>query len=196
MNPPPVRIVLASSSAYRRALLRRVGIECPSVPPDIDESPLPGELPLATARRLALAKAQKVAERETSALIIGSDQVAVLGEHVLGKPGTHAAASEQLRAMSGQAVIFHTAVCLLNAASGKVQQHCVPTIVRFRILDTGQIERYLLHDRPYDCAGSAKIEAMGIALVESIDSDDPSALIGLPLIALIGMLRQEGVIIP
>jgi septum formation protein len=174
----------------------RVGIECPSISPDIDESPLPGEPPLATARRLALAKARKVAERETSALIIGSDQVAVLGRRVLGKPGTHAAATEQLRAMSGKSVEFHTALCLLNAASGKAQQTSVPTIVRFRELDDRQIERYLLRDRPYDCAGSAKIEAMGIALVESVESVDPSALIGLPLIALIGMLRQEGIVIP
>lgn len=196
MNSQEARIVLASSSAYRRALLMRVGIECPSVSPDIDESPLPGEPPLTTARRLALAKAQKVAERETSALIIGSDQVAVLGRRVLGKPGNHAAATEQLRAMSGKSVEFHTALCLFNAASGKTQQTSVPTIVRFRELDAGQIERYLLRDRPYDCAGSAKIEAMGIALVESVESDDPSALIGLPLIALIGMLRQEGIVIP
>jgi len=196
MNSQEARIVLASSSAYRRALLMRVGIECPSVSPDIDESPLPGEPPLTTARRLALAKAQKVAERETSALIIGSDQVAVLGRRVLGKPSNHAAATEQLRAMSGKSVEFHTALCLLNAVSGKAQQTSVPTIVRFRELDDRQIERYLLRDRPYDCAGSAKIEAMGIALVESVESDDPSALIGLPLIALIGMLRQEGIVIP
>lgn len=196
MNPSGSRIVLASSSAYRRALLRRIGIDCPAIPPEIDERPLPEETPLATARRLALAKARKIAERDASALIIGSDQVAVMGERVLGKPGTHAAAAEQLRAMSGKSVEFHTALCLLNAATGKAREASVPTLVRFRELDAGQIERYLQHDRPYDCAGSAKIEAMGVALVESVESADPSALIGLPLIALVGMLREEGVIIP
>lgn len=196
MNSPAARIVLASSSVYRRALLGRVGIDCPAVSPDVDETPLPGEAPLATARRLALAKARKVAERETSALVIGSDQVAVLGDRVLGKPGSHAAAIEQLRAMSGQFVEFHTALCLFNAANGRAQEATVPTIVRFRELDAGQIERYLLRDLPYDCAGSAKIEAMGIALVASVESDDPSALIGLPLIALVGMLQREGIVIP
>ncbi len=191
---PP--IVLASSSAYRKALLSRIGIECRSLAPDIDESPLPGEAPAATALRLAGAKALKIGERESAGLIIGSDQVAVLGTRVIGKPGNHAAASEQLRAMSGNTVTFHTAVCLLNAATGKMQSASVPTTVRFRALDAAQIGRYLELDRPYDCAGSAKIESLGITLVERVDSEDPTALIGLPLIALTGMLLQEGVVIP
>jgi len=189
-------IILASSSTYRRALLARIGIDCPALSPEIDESPLPGELPGATALRLARAKALKIGEREPGALIIGSDQVAVLGTRILGKPGTHAVAMEQLGAMSGHTVIFHTALCLLNAATGMARTASVPTIVRFRKLEAAQIERYLLLDRPYDCAGSAKIESLGISLVESVESDDPSALIGLPLIALVGMLRQEGVSIP
>lgn len=191
---PP--IVLASSSAYRRALLSRIGIECRSLAPDIDESPLPGEAPAATALRLAGAKALKIGERESTGLIIGSDQVAVLGTRIIGKPGTHAAASEQLRAMSGNTVTFHTALCLLNATTGKMQSASVPTTVRFRALDAAQIGRYLELDRPYDCAGSAKIESLGITLVERVDSEDPTALIGLPLIALTGMLLQEGVVIP
>ncbi|MBX3665079.1 MAG: septum formation protein Maf [Burkholderiales bacterium] len=195
MTPHPP-IVLASSSAYRRALLARIGIDCPASAPEIDESPLHGEAPAATALRLAHAKALKIGERESLALIIGSDQVAVLGGRILGKPGTHAAAIEQLRAMSGNTVVFHTALCLLNAATGAMQTASVPTTVRFRKLETAQIERYLRQDRPYDCAGSAKIESLGIALVERVESDDPTALIGLPLIALTGMLRQEGVVIP
>ncbi len=191
---PP--IVLASSSAYRRALLARLGIECSVLAPDIDESPLRGEAPAATALRLAGSKALKIGERESNALVIGSDQIAVLGSNILGKPGTHAAAVEQLRAMSGNTVVFHTALCLLNAATGSMQTTNVPTTVRFRKLDAAQIERYLQRDRPYDCAGSAKIESLGIALVEHVESGDPSALIGLPLIALVGMLLKEGVVIP
>ena len=191
---PP--IVLASSSAYRKALLARIGIECRSLAPDIDESPLPGETPVTTALRLAGAKALKIGERESAGLIIGSDQVAVLGTRVIGKPGTHAAATEQLRSMSGKTVTFHTALCLLNAATGAMQSASVPTTVRFRRMDAAQIERYLLRDRPYDCAGSAKIESLGITLVERVDSEDPTALIGLPLIALTGMLLQEDVVMP
>jgi septum formation protein len=190
------RIVLASSSAYRRALLARIGIDCPALTPDIDENPLPGEAPAATALRLAGEKARKIGERETAALIIGSDQVAVLGTRMLGKPGTHAAAAEQLRSMSGHTVTFHTALCLLNAATGSMQTASAPTTVRFRKLDAAQIERYLQQDRPYDCAGSAKIESLGITLVERVVSEDPTALIGLPLIALVGMLLREGVSIP
>lgn len=190
------RIVLASSSAYRKALLARIGIDCTALAPDIDESPLPGEAPTATALRLAGAKARKIGGRESASLIIGSDQVAVLGTRVIGKPGTHAAATDQLRSMSGHTVTFHTALCLLNTATGSMQTANVPTTVRFRKLEAAQIERYLQQDRPYDCAGSAKIESLGIALVERVESEDPTALIGLPLIALVGMLLQEGVSIP
>lgn len=189
-------LILASSSAYRRMLLGRLGLDFRPISPDIDERSLAHETPEATALRLAEAKSRKVAETETAALVIGSDQVAVMGEHILGKPGSHQAAAAQLEAMSGKAVVFHTALCLFNAVSGQAQLANVPTTVRFRRLDAAQIERYLQQDRPYDCAGSAKIEALGISLVESVDSTDPTALIGLPLIALVDMLLREGVTIP
>jgi len=195
MNAAP-RIVLASSSSYRRTLLARLGIDCRALAPEIDERALPGEQPSATALRLAQAKAKRIADIEPAALIIGSDQVAVLDGQVLGKPGTHAAAVRQLQAMREKTVIFHTALCLFNAATGAAQVANVPTTVRFRRLDDAQIERYLQRDRPYDCAGSAKIESLGIALVEQVESSDPTALVGLPLIALTGMLAREGVILP
>lgn len=193
------RIVLASSSTYRKALIARLGLDCRTVAPDIDERALPAEAPAATALRLAEAKARRIAEREPAALIaliIGSDQVAVMNGQAIGKPGTHAAAVRQLQAMSGKTVVFHTALCLLNSETNAVQLANVPTTVRFRELDDGQIERYLQMDQPYDCAGSAKIEALGIALVEHLASDDPTALIGLPLITLVTMLKKEGIHIP
>lgn len=193
---PSSRIVLASSSTYRKALIARLGFDCRTVAPDIDERALPAEPPAATALRLAQAKASKIAEREPAALIIGSDQVAVLDNQSIGKPGTHAAAVRQLQAMSGKTVVFHTALCLLNSETNAVQLADVPTTVRFRELDVAQIERYLQQDQPYDCAGSAKIEALGITLVERVESDDPTALIGLPLIALVTMLQKEGIHIP
>lgn len=193
---PSSRIVLASSSTYRKTLIARLGFDCRTVAPDIDESALPAEPPAATALRLAQAKARRIAEREPAALIIGSDQVAVLDNQSIGKPGTHAAAVRQLQAMSGKTVVFHTALCLLNSETNAVQLADVPTTVRFRELDVAQIERYLQQDQPYDCAGSAKIEALGITLVERVESDDPTALIGLPLIALVTMLQKEGIHIP
>lgn len=193
---PHLPIVLASSSAYRKALLSRLDVRFTAISPDIDERPLTGEAPPAIALRLAQDKAQKVAERESASLVIGSDQVAVMDGMPLGKPGHHDAAAAQLRAMSGRTVVFHTALCLLNAANGRLQTASVPTTVRFRVLNDRQIERYLRHDQPYDCAGSAKIEALGIALVEHVASDDPTALIGLPLIALVTQLRNEGVELP
>jgi septum formation protein len=189
-------IVLASSSAYRKALLARLGLDFTSLPPDIDESPLPGESPAATATRLAQAKAETIAALRPSSLIIGSDQVAVLGDAVLGKPMGHDAAVRQLRAMSGRTVIFHTAICLVDAENGELQCANVPTTVNMRELADDAIERYLRRDRPYDCAGSAKIEALGIALVEKVESDDPTALIGLPLITLVSMLKRAGVTVP
>ncbi len=189
-------IVLASSSSYRKALLARLGLAYRAIPPDIDERALPDEAPADTAMRLAQAKARKIAAVESRALIIGSDQVAVLESRTVGKPGTHAAATLQLQAMSGKTVIFHTALCLLNAATSTVQLTSVPTTVRFRELSAAQIERYLHRDQPYDCAGSAKIEALGISLVEELESGDPTALVGLPLIALVSMLAREGVNIP
>ncbi len=195
MQPYPP-LILASSSAYRKALLTRLTIHFSTCAPDIDERPLPGEAPPATALRLAQTKTQAVAQREPQALVIGSDQVAVMEGITLGKPGDHLKAAAQLHAMSGRTVVFHTALCLLNAATGRLQTANVPTTVRFRTLDALQIERYLQHDQPYDCAGSAKIEALGIALVEHVASDDPTALIGLPLITLVTQLRNEGVLLP
>lgn len=189
-------IVLASSSSYRKALMARLGLDCGIISPDIDETALFGESPVATATRLAQAKARKVAAAKPAALIIGSDQVALLDEAVLGKPGSHAAAVRQLRAMSGKIAVFHTAICLYDAASEEMQCANVPTIVRMRELSDDIIERYLRRDQPYDCAGSAKIEALGIALVEKVESDDPTALIGLPLITLVTMLRRAGVTVP
>jgi septum formation protein len=190
------RIVLASSSTYRKALIARLGLDCSRAAPDIDERALSAEAPAAMALRLAQAKARKIAEREPVALIIGSDQVAVLDDQPIGKPRTHAVAVRQLQAMSGKIVVFHTALCLLNSETNAVQLANVPTTVRFRKLDAAQIERYLQQDQPYDCAGSAKIEALGITLVEQVESDDPTALIGLPLIALVTMLQKEGIHIP
>ena len=193
---PPRDLVLASSSSYRKALIARLGLDCRSLAPDIDERALDQERPVETAMRLAVAKARKIATDAPAALIIGSDQVAVLGDTVLGKPGTHGAAAQQLQTMSGRSVVFHTALCLLDAETDAVQVANVPTTVQMRELDTASIERYLRHDQPYDCAGSAKIEALGIALVEKVESDDPTALIGLPLIALVGMLKRAGVVVP
>lgn len=176
--------------------MARLGLDCRTATPDIDERALPAEAPAATALRLAQAKARKIAEREPAALIIGSDQVAVLEDQLIGKPGTHAAAALQLQAMSGKTVVFHTALCMLNSETNALQLANVPTTVRFRVLNMAQIERYLQQDQPYDCAGSAKIEALGITLVEKLESDDPTALIGLPLIALVTMLQKEGIHIP
>jgi septum formation protein len=186
-------LILASTSAYRRALLERLGLPFTVVAPKVDETPLPGEPPVQLALRLAEAKAFAVMPAGSGNLIIGSDQVAVLGAHKLGKPGNHAAAILQLRAMRGQRVEFHTALCLRNADSGSRQIENVPTTVTFRDYSDAQIERYLQREQPYDCAGSAKIEGLGIALVQHMESTDPTALIGLPLMTLCSMLHREGV---
>ena len=186
-------LILASSSVYRRQLLERLRVPFSTGVPNIDESALPGEPPRDTALRLALAKARAVASHQPGALIVGSDQVADLGGQPLGKPGTHENAVAQLRAMRGNSVIFHTALCLLDAASGRHQLDNVPSVVHFRELSDAQIEHYLRFEQPYDCAGSAKVESLGIALIRRIDSDDPTALIGLPLMALTGMLQREQV---
>lgn len=192
-------LILASSSVYRRSLLERLRLPFTCTAPDIDETPHAGEPPAATAARLALAKAQAVATANPQALIIGSDQVAelngtpgVLGM-ALGKPGNHENALRQLQAVRGRRVVFHTALCLLDTASGRHQLETVPTVALFRDLSDAQIERYLLLEQPYDCAGSAKIESLGVALLHKIESDDPTALIGLPLMTLVGMLKREGV---
>jgi septum formation protein len=193
LHPP--RIVLASSSPYRRSLLARLRLPFEVRAPAVDESALPGEGARETALRLAQAKAGAVALDFPAALIIGCDQVALLEGAPLGKPGTHANAVAQLKAMRGRCVLFHTALALLNSGTGALQVAEVPTTVCFRNYDDTEIERYLVAERPYDCTGSAKIEGMGIVLVVSVESTDPSALIGLPLIQLTAMLRHEGVAI-
>lgn len=190
------RLVLASTSTYRRELLTRLQIPFEVANPEIDESALPGESPAATAERLSIAKAQAVAGTFFDALIIGSDQVAFMGDQRFGKPLKRGRAIEQLRAMRGQSVIFHTGLCLLDSASGRYQLCGVPTEVTFRQMSDDEIERYLDREQPYHCAGSAKSEGLGIALLSSIRGDDPNALIGLPLIALCNMLRNEGMKLP
>jgi len=187
------RLVLGSSSVYRRELLARLEIPFETANPAIDESALPDELPSATALRLATEKAHAVAKHFSDALIIAADQVAVLAENHLGKPFNHANATSQLRQVRGKEVIFHTALCLLNSRSKRIQSRVVPCVVRFRQVSDSQIERYLAREQPYHCAGSAKSEGLGIALIERIVGDDPNALIGLPLIALVEMLGNEGV---
>ena len=186
-------LILASSSAYRRGLLERLRIPFETCSPDVDESARPGEQPRDTALRLARAKAHAMASANPQALIIGSDQVADLNGQALGKPGDHDNAVLQLRSMCGKPVIFHTALCLLDAATGRHQIENVPSVVYFREFSDMQIENYLRQEQPYDCAGSAKIESLGVALVYKIESDDPTALIGLPLMTLISMLKRENV---
>jgi septum formation protein len=191
-----LRLILASTSLYRKDLFSRFGLAFDTAAPGVDETPLDGEHPPDTARRLALAKSQAVRARFPDALIIGSDQVAVCNGMRLDKPLTHVVAVQQLRHVSGKSVTYHSAVVLLNALSGRVQSRLVPTTVKFRHLDDVEIERYLRREPAYDCAGSAKAEGLGISLAESIESDDPTALIGLPLIALAHMLREEQLDVP
>jgi septum formation protein len=185
-------LILGSTSAYRRELLQRLRIPFDVVAPDVDETPQAGERPPELARRLALAKARAVAQRHPSALVIGSDQVADLGGEPIGKPGTHERAVEQLRRMRGRTVIFQTALAVVCLETGFEQLDLAPIRVRFRELSELEIETYLRAETPYDCAGSAKSEGLGIALLESIDSDDPTALVGLPLIRTARMLRAAG----
>lgn len=184
-------LILASSSPYRKELLNRLGLPFETVSPEVDESPLAKELPQDTALRLAQIKARKIAETHPQALIIGCDQVATLEGMQLGKPGNHENATKQLRMMQGRTVIFHTALCLYNAKTLNMQAEVVPYEVAFRKLSDEQIERYLLTEEPYNCAGSAKSEGLGIALISSMNGTDPNALIGLPLIKLITMLQNE-----
>lgn len=186
-------VVLGSTSRYRRELLTRLGIPFEVAAPEVDETPLPGESPAALAQRLALAKAHAVAQRYPKAAVIGSDQVADLDGEPLGKPGTHDRAVAQLRRMSGQTAVFHTAVAVVCLDSGFEQQELAPVRVRFRELALAEIEAYLQREQPYDCAGSAKSEGLGIALLDAIENDDPTALIGLPLIRTCRMLRAAGV---
>jgi septum formation protein len=190
------RIVLASTSRYRADLLRRLLADFEQAAPDTDETPQAGEAPAARALRLAIAKATAVADGLDDALVIGSDQVAALDGAILRKPGSVEAAREQLGASSGRVVNFHTALCLLDTRHGRSQTHVDDTRVRFRELGSAEIERYVTRELPLDCAGSFKCEGLGISLFEEIDNRDPSALIGLPLIALARMLRQAGVAVP
>jgi septum formation protein len=186
-------LILASSSRYRADLLKRLGLPFHIHAPDIDESAAPDEEPRDLVERLARHKAAAVAETHRQALIIGSDQVAVLGERVLGKPGTAVRAREQLGMLSGRSVTFLTGLCLLDAASGAAQATVIPTTVRLRRLSTAEIADYVVREQPLDCAGAFKSEGLGIALFEAIEGTDPNALIGLPLIALCTMLRRAGV---
>lgn len=189
-------IILASTSPFRRELLGRLQLPFQTVAPDTDESPLPDEHPTATAERLSVAKARAVADQFPGALIIGSDQVAYCGDARFGKPGTKQNAIAQLRSMSGKAVVFHTGLCLLNAATGRTHLRGIPTEVRFRELSDQEIQRYLDKEDALNCAGSARSEGLGISLLEYLRGDDPNALVGLPLIALCDMLRAEGVELP
>lgn len=188
-----IKIILASSSEYRKTLLERFNVPFTSISPDIDESPRSAESPTEQVKRLTIAKARKVSERQAEALIIGSDQLAVLNGSILGKPGCHSLAAQQLQVMKGQSVRFYTGVCVLNTVTANVQYDCIAVEVKFRDYSDELIERYLLAERPYHCAGSFKSEQLGIILVESIECPDPTALIGLPLIRLSEMLTNEGV---
>jgi len=189
---PPGRLILASTSRYRRELLARLRVPFEVVSPGVDEAARPGEPPGELAMRLALEKARAVAARERDALVIGADQVAVLGEEALSKPGTHDNAVAQLRALRGRRVSFLTAVAVVRAPDGATRSRLVPCHVEFRNFPDAAIERYLRLEQPYDCTGAAKIEALGIALVRRLDSEDPTALIGLPLIALVDLLGELG----
>jgi septum formation protein len=192
--PDPARppLVLASTSRYRRELLERLRLPFDVQSPEVDETPRPGEAPAALALRLALAKAEAVAARRPGAIVIGSDQVADVDGAAIGKPGTHERAVAQLRAMSGRRIVFQTAVAVVRADRGVRLSELAAVTVRFRTLDDDEIERYLRLEQPYDCAGSAKSETLGIALLEAIESDDPTALVGLPLIRTAAMLRAAG----
>ena len=186
-------LILASSSIYRQDLLKRLRVPFTVASPNIDESPLSGETPPETALRLAEQKARALLNRFPDALIIGSDQVCVLDERTIGKPGDYSTAVLQLTAASGKTLKFHTALCLLDSKSGQARCKVVTNEVKFRSLTRQQIERYLMAEKPYDCAGSAKSEGLGIALIEYIHGDDPNALVGLPLIELTTMLITAGV---
>jgi septum formation protein len=188
----PRRLVLASTSRYRKELLERLGLAFEVAAPGVDERALPGEAPAETALRLATLKAQALRTQFTGALIVGSDQVASCGGERLDKPGDHANAVRQLRSLSGKTAQFDTAVSVFDTKSGALQSRVVPCRVVFRTLDDARIEAYLRREQPYDCAGSAKAEGLGIALIARMQTEDPTSLIGLPLIALTEMLERAG----
>jgi septum formation protein len=187
------RLILASTSRYRKELLSRLRLPFEVRAPDVDETPLPSEPPAALARRLATAKAEAIAVRTPEAVVIGSDQVADLDGVCIGKPGTHERATAQLNSMRGRAVVFHTAVAVVARARGYSRTEVVSVTVRFRRLTDREIEHYLRTEQPYDCAGSAKCETLGIALLEAIESNDPTTLVGLPLIQTCELLREAGI---
>ena len=191
-----LRLVLGSTSAYRRQLLERLGIAFTVAASNVDEEPLPGETPVDLVNRLARAKAEAIAHRHPKSLVIGSDQLALCGRDVLGKPGSGERAIAQLKSLSGQRVVFHTAVHVIHADSGSNESHVDLTTVHFRHLAEDEIKRYVARDKPYDCAGGFKVEALGIALFTRVESQDPTALIGLPLIWLAGALRRQGFEVP
>lgn len=188
---PP--LILGSTSRYRRELLARLRVPFEVHAPVVDEKRMPNEAPAAMAQRLALAKARDVAARHPGSVVIGSDQVAELDGEPIGKPGTHERATAQLRAMSGRSVVFHTAVAVVRPDTGFEDCALVPVTVRFRALSDDEIEHYLRVEQPYDCAGSAKVETLGIALLESLQSEDPTSLVGLPLIGTCALLRRAGI---
>lgn len=190
---PKPKLILGSSSVYRKELLERLQIPFETSNPQIDEAPLPAELPEQTACRLAEVKARAVADLHPHALIIGSDQVAALGNVRLGKPLNYENATRQLQLVRGKEVVFYTALCLLNSQANRLQTRVSACHVKFRNLTDRQIDNYLLKEQPYHCAGSAKSEGLGIALIERITENDPTGLIGLPLIALVDMLINEGI---
>lgn len=192
-SAPQRQLILASTSAYRRELLQRLAVPFTVCAPHVDEHPLPAESPQAVALRLALAKAEAVAAQHPDAIVIGSDQVADLFGKALGKPGTHERAVTQLREMSGQTVVFQTALAVVCTSTGFSAVDLAQVNVKFRSLSDTEIEHYLRTEQPYDCAGSAKSEGLGIALLDDITSDDPTALIGLPLIRTARMLRAAGI---
>lgn len=194
MNMTPT-VTLASTSPFRKELLERLGIPFETVAPDVDETPLANETAEALVRRLSEDKARAMAASHRG-LIIGSDQVATTGNNILGKPGTHERAYEQLRNLSGKRVTFQTGLCLLNTETDEAQVDVIPFIVKFRQLGGDQIERYLQQEQPYNCAGSFKSEGLGITLFEYMEGVDPTALIGLPLIRLTSMLSQAGIVLP
>ena len=189
---PQIELVLASSSPFRRRLLEQLSVEFRTLDPDIDESPLPNEKPQTLVRRLSIAKAHAVATRAPAALIIGSDQVAVHQGKVVGKPRNHADAVAQLLSSSGKTITFFTSVALLNSTNGNLQVDVVPFAVRFRSLTREKIEHYLERDKPYECCGSLRADGLGIALLDQLRGEDPTALIGLPLTVLTQMLEKEG----
>jgi len=188
-----MKLILASSSPYRRELLERLKIPFEVIAPEVDETPRPGEMPEKLVERLAIEKAQKIAGQKPGTLVIGSDQVAVYNGKIVGKPHSHDRAVQQLREASGRTVVLHTGLALVNADTQRVQCEVIPYRVTFRALTDAQIESYLHKEQPYSCAGSVKSEGLGIALLEKFEGDDPNTLIGLPLIRLVRMLENEGI---